>query len=264
MGLVYHGSKEHNIKRIEPRKSTHGNYVYATPEKVLAIHFSGRSGDDLTYGLGHYSGDKEAPWDLVEFIPGAFERMYDNSASIYSFSDETFKDIHSGFCEVVSDVCVDVLEEEYIENVYDAIMDLGKQGLLNIYRYPDKPPVFNENGFNLLDKYKMYVEKLGMKLTKNQFDRLAYLHPYLLPKINAFLKEFNFEFSYEVNDLVSLFADRVKRQISNPDNEQYIDSAYISIVSAYPELNDEILNIYDRYKTSIDSNKIINSSVVGV
>ena len=31
MGIVYHGSKEHGIKRVEPRKSTHGVYVYATP-----------------------------------------------------------------------------------------------------------------------------------------------------------------------------------------------------------------------------------------
>ena len=42
MGIVYHGSKEHGIKRLEPRKSTHGVYVYATPEKVLALNFSGR------------------------------------------------------------------------------------------------------------------------------------------------------------------------------------------------------------------------------
>ena len=25
MGIVYHGSKEHGIKRLKPRKSTHGD-----------------------------------------------------------------------------------------------------------------------------------------------------------------------------------------------------------------------------------------------
>ena len=58
MGIVYHGSKEHEIKRLEPRKSTHGVYVYATPEKVLALNFSGRCGDDLTYDIGHFNTDK--------------------------------------------------------------------------------------------------------------------------------------------------------------------------------------------------------------
>lgn len=44
MGVVYHGSKEHGLTKLEPRKSTYGKYVYATPEKVLAVHFSGRCG----------------------------------------------------------------------------------------------------------------------------------------------------------------------------------------------------------------------------
>ena len=78
MKVVYHGSKEHGIKRLEPRKSTHGTYVYAIPDKALAIHFSGRCGDDLTYSLGHYSNDENGPWQLIENIPGAFEKMYSN------------------------------------------------------------------------------------------------------------------------------------------------------------------------------------------
>lgn len=47
MGNVYHGSKIRGIKRLEPRESTHGVYVYATTEKVLALVFSGRCGDNL-------------------------------------------------------------------------------------------------------------------------------------------------------------------------------------------------------------------------
>ena len=31
LGIVFHGSKEHGLKRLEPRNSTHGEYVYATP-----------------------------------------------------------------------------------------------------------------------------------------------------------------------------------------------------------------------------------------
>lgn len=79
MGIVYHRSKKHGIKRLEPRKSTHGVYVYATPKKVLALNFSGRCGDDLTYDIGHFNTDKNGPWELVENIPGAFEKMFSNS-----------------------------------------------------------------------------------------------------------------------------------------------------------------------------------------
>ena len=59
MEIVYHGSKESGLKRLEPRKSTHGTYVYATPEKVLALHFSKRCGDDLVYDIGHFSIEKD-------------------------------------------------------------------------------------------------------------------------------------------------------------------------------------------------------------
>ena len=73
MKILYHGSREHGLKRLEPRKSTHGVYVYATPEKVLALVFSSKCGDDLTYGLGRIG--KNNPWNLVEKIPGAFEKI---------------------------------------------------------------------------------------------------------------------------------------------------------------------------------------------
>ena len=39
MGKLYHGSLERGITRLEPHKSTHGKYVYATPYKELAIIF---------------------------------------------------------------------------------------------------------------------------------------------------------------------------------------------------------------------------------
>ena len=65
-------------------KSTHGTYVYATPEKVLALHFSKRCGDDLVYDIGHFSVEKDGPWELIENVPGAFDKMYSNSSSIYT------------------------------------------------------------------------------------------------------------------------------------------------------------------------------------
>ena len=252
MGIVYHGSKEKGLKRLEPRKSTHGVYVYATPYKVLALHFSGRSGDDLTYDLGHFSTNKSGPWELVENIPGAFEKMYSNSSSIYSFSDETFKDIHTGFEEVVSEVGVDVVNEEYCENVYEGLLNAEREGLVKIYRYPNKPDGFKQDGSDILDKWRRYKYKMSKVFSKNEFDRLVYLHPNLLPKMNELAKEFNYDYHYEPNDLIDIFKERISRQLYDLNHEQYIDSSYISICSAFPDLKSRLDVLYDGYKNSLE------------
>lgn len=41
--------------------------------------------------------------------------MFSNSSSIYTLDDSTFKDIHTGFAEVVSEVGVDI-SSEYMMN----------------------------------------------------------------------------------------------------------------------------------------------------
>ena len=246
-GIVYHGSKEHGLKKLEPRKSTHGQYLYATKDKVLALHFGKRCGDDLTYDIDHFDTDENGPWELVENIPGAFEKMYATSSSIYSISDETFKDIGTQFDEVVSQVGVDVINEEYYENVYEGILAAEKAGLIKIYRYPNKPHKFKKDGENVLDKYRFYKYGLKKALSKEDFDRLVYLHPILLGKINELAKELNYDYYYEPKDLVEIFKNRIKRQLSAPNSEQYVDSAYISICAAFPELKKDIEEVYKKY-----------------
>lgn len=251
MGLVYHGSKEQGLTRLEPRESTHGIYVYATPEKVLALHFSGRCGDDLTYDIGHFDTDENGPWELVENIPGAFEKMYSNSSSIYSFSGETFRDIHTGFEEVVSEVGVDVVHEEYCENVYEGLLAAERAGLVKIYRYPNKPKSLKQDGSNILDKWRFYRRELKKEFRKEQFDRLVCLHPSLLSQINELAKEFNYDYHYESENLVEIFSSRIQKQLLRPEIEQYIDCSYISICDAFPELRPAIDALYYDYKCSI-------------
>ena len=257
MGIVYHGSKVHGIKRLEPRKSTHGVYVYATPEKVLALNFSGRCGDDLTFDIGHFGTDKDGPWELVENIPGAFEKMFSNSSSIYSLSDETFKDIHTGFEEVVSEVGVDVVDEEYCENVYEGLLRAEKDGLVKIYRYPNKPNGLKEDCSEILDKWRRYKNKMHMNFSKNSFDRLVCLHPILLPKINELAREFNYNYHYEPKDLIEIFNSRIQRQLHDLEYEQYIDCSYISICSVFPELKQQMDELYNNYKQSINQKSVI-------
>lgn len=258
MGIVYHGSKEHGIQRLEPRKSTHGVYVYATPEKVLALNFSGRCGDDLTYDIGHFDSDKNGPWELVENIPGAFEKMFSNSSSIYSFSDETFKDIHTGFEEVVSEVGVDTLSEEYCENVYEGLLNAESEGLVKIYRYPNKPGSMKEDGSDILDKWRYYKKKLNKDFRKDEFDRLVYLHPGLLNKINELSKEMGYDYYYKPEDLVGIFKSRVARQLYDSEHEQYVECSYISICNSFPELKERIDIVYNSYKDEINKIRTVN------
>lgn len=255
MKFVYHGSKEHGIKRLEPRKSTHGVYVYATPEKVLALVFSGRCGDDLTYDIGHFDTDKNGPWELVENIPEAFEKMFSNSSSIYLLSGETFKDINTGFEEVVSETSVDVIDEEYCENVYEGLKIAETNGLVKIYRYPNKPFSFKQDGSDILDKWRYCKDKLHKEFTKNEFDRLVCLHPNLLEKINELAHDFNYDYHYEPQDLIDIFSNRIQRQLYDLDHEQYIDCSYINICNTFPNLKLQIDILYDYYKNYIIQNK---------
>ncbi len=56
------------------------------------------------------------------------------------------------------------------------------------------------------------------------------------------------------SDLIDIFDNRIKIQLNNLDNEQYIDCAYISICNTFPELKPQIDVLYNDYKKSINNN----------
>lgn len=229
MGELYHGSSTRGLTRLEPHKSTHGNYLYATKYKELAIIFSSRCGDDCTYAL--YRNNNSEPWTLVERIPEAFNTMFSNSASIYTLDDSTFKDINTGFSELVSNVGVNTISEEYIENVYDKIKELEQNGLIKLYTYPNKPREIPNDNSDLIEK----EIKQSKSITRESFERLILLHPNLMNKINQKLIELNIE-PFNKNDLINLFEEAILKQAIYPNYEQYLNSIVISISKTYPEL----------------------------
>ncbi len=229
MGELYHGSSTRGLTRLEPHKSTHGNYLYATKYKELAIIFSSRCGDDCTYAL--YRNNNNEPWTLVERIPEAFNTMFSNSASIYTLDDKTFKDINTGFSELVSNVGVNTICEEYIENVYDKIKELEQNGLIKLYTYPNKPKEIPNDNSDLIDK----EIRQNKSITRKSFERLILLHPNLMNKINQKLIDLNIE-PFNKNDLINLFEEAILKQAIYPNYEQYLDSIIISISQTYPEL----------------------------
>lgn len=237
MNRVYHGSFTSGISRLEPHKSPHGNYVYATPYKELAIIFSGRCGDDLTYSL--YRNSKEDPWIIVERIPNAFKTMFNNTSSIYTLDGATFKNIHTGFAEVVSEVGVNIESEERLENVYDAIKKLEIQGKVKIYEYPNKPKEIPVDDSDLLD------EEINFNKNKTNsrkvFDRLILLHPSLIESFNKKIEQLNLNIEpYKKEDLIDLFEEAVIMQTIFLSREKYLDSIVESIRELYPNLLSQI------------------------
>ena len=235
MSELYHGSSERGITRLEPHKSTHGNYVYATPYKELAIIFSKRCGDDCTYAL--YRNSENESWIIIERIPEAFNTMFSNSASIYTLDDDTFKDIHTGFAEVVSEVGVNTNNEEYIDNVYETIKELAKEGKIQLYTYPNKPKDIPIDNSDLIEKQIRQQQRNKQPITKKTFDRLILLHPYLIDKVNQKMIELNLNVEqYHKEDIIDLFENAVIKQAVYPEMEQYLNSIIISVSNSYPTL----------------------------
>ena len=234
MGYLYHGSSKPNIKRLEPRKSTHGTFVYATPYKELAIIFSARAGDDMTYAL--YRNEENKCWNIVERVPEAFNTMFSNSSSIYTLNDTTFKDIHTGFAEVVSEVGVDTNSEERIDNVYDELKKLNKEGKIKLYLYPTKPKEIPFDNSDLIQKQLNQFKRNNSPIKKEGFNRLILLHPELIGKVNEILIKNNIENLFKKEDLIDLFENAVVMQSINPNKEQYLKSSIIEISKLYPEL----------------------------
>ena len=233
MGEVYHGSSQSGISKLEPKKSTHGTFVYATPYKELAVIFSGRCGDDLTYTL--YRESKNEPWKLVERIPNGFDTMFSNSSSIYTLDDLTFKDIQTGFAEVVSEIGVVPKKEENIENVYNVIKTLASQKKIELYTFPNRPNKIPNDDSDLIQKEINQCHRENRQVSKNTFKRLLYLHPNLLSKVNNILRELDLGV-YSKDDLVDIFEEFVVRQMLDVSHEQYLISSIISISNIYPEL----------------------------
>lgn len=73
-----------------------------------------------------------------------------------------------------------------------------------------------------------------------------------MQKINELAEEFGNDYRYEANDLINLFQERTEKQLRNLECEQYIDCAYISICSFFPELIPKIDELYQYYKQAVN------------
>ena len=188
----------------------------------------------MTYSL--FRNSKDEPWQLVERVPMGFDLMFNNSASIYTLSDTNFKNIKTGFAEVVSETSVDILKEERINNVYQKLEELQTSGLIKIYRYPDRPKNIPLDDYDLIEKELMQAQRRNKPITRENFERLLLLHPKLLKKVNsvASLKIKDF-IPFKQEDLIDIFEKFILMQMIYPSKEQFIKPAFKEITKAYPE-----------------------------
>ena len=236
MSYVYHGSHTSGLKKLIPHKSTHGNYVYATEDKTLPVIFSGVAGDDLVYSLFR---ENKGSWQLVERVPECFSIIYNTSASVYTLESDSFKDIHTGFTEVVSETAVDVVQEEKIPNVYQELERLEKEGLIQIYHYPKRPESIPKDDLDLLERTIEYTKMNNGSVNKLRFERLLYLHPNLLKKVNETLSDMG-ELTYQKEELIDIFEKFIFKQMINPEEEFFLKSSMLQISKTYPDLTNDL------------------------
>ena len=218
MEYVYHGSRVHGIKILEPQKSTHGNYVYATSDKIIAIVMARKNGGDLIYAFGRMS--KDGPYDLVERVPYAFDKMFDTDFSLYTLDASSFKNIHTGFNEVVSNTEVEVLKEEIYPNLKEEIEKLAIEGKIKIYRYPERPEYIPEDDSDLLVKAQNnYERKKDCNSRLSEMCRFIFLHPNLESNIREMFPDLEIPSYDEIKEYY------ISAKMKEPNHEFWIDSA---------------------------------------
>jgi len=158
----YHGSTKRGLKRLEPRVSTHGkSWIYATHLPEIAALFIGPNHDFI---CGSGIARRTTPY-LYERFPGALEEGFGGvSGSIYTLLSDGFMGGKTSWSsEWVHEAAVDIIAEQEIENVLEHILELEKNGKIEIYRYPSMPPNAPEGKEDLIQKAVEKVQRFSLE-----------------------------------------------------------------------------------------------------
>lgn len=134
---LYHVSTVPNLKLLEPRVSTHGKaYVYATTNLEFALFFRGTesAGDfDGMYGI------KDGIPFFYEAYKGALQRRFEGAKCyIYEVDPSTFEKNKTSFKgEVVSEKPVNIISCKEIDDLYQHLLMLNKNGKMQLHFYED-------------------------------------------------------------------------------------------------------------------------------
>lgn len=188
---VYHSSKTQGLKVLEPKVSTHKvPWVYATKDIVAAALFLGHNFDFICQ-VGAL-GEQPIIWERFE---GAFDLAYkDKKGSIYYLKPDTFKEGMTTFSlEVVSEVPVKVEKEIIIDNAKEYLLNLEKEGKLEIYMFPNIPKGRPSDKEDIVVK----AIKSTFDLGEIVLEQVEEYHPDVLDRVIKGLKEQGYNFKSE-------------------------------------------------------------------
>lgn len=95
-----------------------------------------------------------------------FKEIFNVSGTIYKLNSKNFLENQTGWSmEVVSNKLEEVVEEYTIDNVYNELIKLDKQGELKLYLYPDRPNFIPSDNSDLISKVKRW-EKNGFNIQR--------------------------------------------------------------------------------------------------
>lgn len=132
--VLYHVSPTSGLKKLEPRKSTHGKaYVYAVENRATGLLFGAKQDD---FDLMIFTDEHGVPI-VYECYPNALEYIYrGKSCSVYCVDDAGFqKGKTSWDAELVCERTVPVLEELAVKDLYQQLLQEESDGKLELHRY---------------------------------------------------------------------------------------------------------------------------------
>ena len=152
MKIVYHGSKNGELKELEARISTHQRKcIYATRNKVVSMLFMGKGKGDLDTMIATIDGQLT----LVERREGVLNSLYNTDGYIYELDGSTFS--HYDYLwsqEVISfENSLVPLSKTHYKNILEALLLEEEKGNLKIYKYPTRPRNVPLDNSDLIDKY---------------------------------------------------------------------------------------------------------------
>ncbi|MDQ7793993.1 MAG: hypothetical protein RDU89_06205 [bacterium] len=182
---VYHASPVRGLTRIEARASTHGKWVYATVDKVMAALFLSGAGGDLTCQVGR-DGLTGRPY-VCERLEGAFEHRYlGRQGSIYVLPGDGFSPGMTPWDEeVVRAEPVIPIEEIPVPDVAGYLRDLARRGDLIIALYPERIDGIPADDGDLVEKVARWARRFGLGV----LEELEQYHPHLVDRVKQALAD---------------------------------------------------------------------------
>jgi len=176
---LYHASSVQGLSQLVPSASTHGTWVHAVADPVLAACFLATTGGDLTCAVGR---DRKTGVPYVcERFAGAFDRRYAGKpGSVYELSGEGFL---AGCTpweeELVSSEPVEVLQETPIEDAAVHLRSLAERGRLQLVPYPKRIDGIPEDDLDLVERAVLWHRQFGDAVLEG----FASYHPSLMKRI---------------------------------------------------------------------------------